>query len=72
MSQQPSVIKSQELTREQLELALKVVNQSYQNRQPLSDLLVPSQLKSLSPLDWEILDSLYVTLENEKAWSRVH
>ena len=72
MSQQEDVVRSQELTVEQLELALKIVNRSYQNQQPLSDLLVPSQLKNLSPLDWEIVDNLYVTLENEKAWSRLH
>lgn len=72
MSQVEDVVRSQELTVEQLELALRIVNQSYKNQQPLSALLLPSQLKHLSPLDWEIVDSLYVTLENERRWSRVH
>ena len=72
MVQHEDVVRSQELTVEQLELALKIVNQSYKNQQPLSALLVPNQLKNLSPLDWEIVDSLYVTLENEKRWSQVH
>lgn len=65
-------MKSQELTQSQLELALVIVNQAYQNQQPLSALLLPSELRHLSPVDWEILDNLYVTLESEKAWSRVH
>ena len=65
-------MKSQELSQSQLELALVIVNQAYKNQQPLSSLLLPSQLKHLSQMDWEILDSLYVTLEAEKAWSQVH
>ena len=72
MSQQDDVIRSKEMTVEQLELALSLLNQAYLNQRPLSDLVLPSQLKHLSPLDWEIVDNLYVTLENEKRWSRVH
>jgi hypothetical protein len=63
---------SQELTVEQLELALQVVNQTYQENPNLQQLLIPSQLKHLNPVDWEVLDSLYLTLEHEKSMSQVH
>ena len=72
MTEHEDVIRSQEMSVKELELALKVLNQSYLNQRPLSDLVLPNELKHLSPLDWEIVDSLYVTLETEKAWSRVH
>lgn len=72
MRQQEDVIRTKEMTVEQLELALSLLNQAYLNQRPLSDLLLPNQLKHLSPLDWEIVDSLYVTLANERRWSRVH
>lgn len=72
MNEQEDVIRTRELTVEQLELALSLLNQAYLNQRPLSDLILPNQLKHLSPLDWEIVDSLYVTLANERRWSRVH
>jgi hypothetical protein len=49
-----------------------VANQAHRRESPLEPLMIPSELKHLSPVDWEIVDSLYLTLEHERAWSRVH
>ena len=72
MSQQEDVIRTQEMSVNELELALRVVNSAYNRESPLRPLLIPSELKHLSPLDWEIVDSLYLTLANERKWSHVH
>ena len=72
MEPHEDAIRSQEMSLEELELALKVTNQAHRRESPLEPLMIPNELKHLSPLDWEIVDSLYLTLEVEKAWSRVH
>jgi hypothetical protein len=56
----------------ELELALKVANRAHHRESPLEPLMIPNELKHLSPVDWEIVDSLYLTLEVERAWSPVH
>jgi hypothetical protein len=66
------VIRTQEMSLEELELALKIANQAVQRTSALEPLVIPSELKHLSPLDWEIVGNLLVTLEHEQAWSRVH
>ena len=66
------VIRTQEMSQEELELALKIAKRAVQRTNALEPLLIPSELKHLSPLDWEIVGSLLITLEVEQAWSRVH
>jgi hypothetical protein len=66
------VIRTQEMSLEELELALKIANRAVQRTSALEPLLIPSELKHLSPLDWEIVGNLLMTLECEKAWSPLH
>jgi hypothetical protein len=66
------VVRTQEMSLEELELALKIAKRAVQRTSALEPLLIPSELKHLSPLDWEIVGNLLVTLEHEQAWSRVH
>jgi hypothetical protein len=66
------VIRTQEMSLEELELALKLAKRAVERTSALEPLLIPSELKHLSPLDWEIVGNLLVTLEHEQAWSRVH
>ena len=42
----------------EIELALKVAKRAYERESPLEPLLIPSELKHLSPLDWEIVGNL--------------
>ena len=57
---------------EELELALKVVQRSNNRQNLMEPLILPNELKHLSPLDWEIVANLLATLECEREWSRVH
>ena len=66
------VIRTQEMSLEELELALKIAKRAVQRTSALEPLLIPSELKHLSPLDWEIVGNLLVALECEKAWSPLH
>jgi hypothetical protein len=66
------VIRTQEMSLEELELALKIAKRAVQRTSALEPLLIPSELKHLSPLDWEIVGNLLVTLEHEQAWSQLH
>ena len=66
------VVKTQEMKLEELELALKTAKRAVERTSVLEPLLIPSELKHLSPLDWEIVGNLLVTLEHEKAWSPLH
>jgi hypothetical protein len=66
------VIRTQEMSLEELELALKIAKRAVERTSALEPLLIPSELKHLSPLDWEIVGNLLVTLEVEQAWSQVH
>jgi hypothetical protein len=66
------VIRTQEMSLEELELALKIAKRAVQRTSALEPLLIPSELKHLSPLDWEIVGNLLITLEHEQAWSQLH
>ena len=72
MSEQEDVVKTQMMSLHEIELALKVAKRAYERENPLEPLVVPSELKHLSPLDWEIVGNLLLTLERERTWSRVH
>lgn len=72
MTEHEDVVKTQAMSQHEIELALKVAKRAYERESPLEPLTIPSELKHLSPLDWEIVGNLLVTLEHERAWSRVH
>lgn len=72
MNQQEDVVRTQQMSLHEVELALKVAKQAYQRESPLEPLLIPHELKHLSPLDWEIVGNLLLALEREQTWSRVH
>lgn len=72
MKPQVDVIRSQEMSVQELELAFVVLNQANQRVSVQPSLPIPPALKHLSPLDWEIVDNLRMSLEAEKQWSRVH
>lgn len=67
-----NVLRTQEISPEELEMALLVVHQAQRRTSPLEPILIPSELKRLNPLDWEIVGSLLEALVNEKARSRLH
>ena len=66
------VITTQEMSLEELELALKIAKVAVERTNALEPLLIPSELKHLSPVDWEIVGDLLAKLEVEQAWSQVH
>jgi hypothetical protein len=63
------VLQTQELTQEQLELALLVLHQL--NKNPILPQL-PKELRHLSPVDWEVLEGLLYELEWTKRLSSLH
>ena len=66
------VVRTQEMSQRELELALAVVKMAAQRMSLLEPLLIPNELKHLNPLDWEIVGNLLATLEVEQSWSQVH
>ena len=65
-------LQTQEMSLNDLELALKVVQRMNHRQNLMEPLLIPSELEHLNPLDWEIVNSLLGALEQEKEQSRLH
>ena len=58
------------LTQDELELALVWARQRLARENLFEQLLpLPNNLKHLTPMDWELMENLLVTLEYEKATS---
>ena len=72
MEHQVDAVRTQEMSVQELELAFVVLTQANQRESARENVLIPHELKHLSPLDWEIVDNLLVSLQAEKQWSRVH
>ena len=72
MKLQEDVIRTQEMSVQELELAFVVLTRANEHLSVEGNLPIPHELKHLSPLDWEIVDNLRLSLETEKRWSRVH
>ena len=70
--QQEDVTATQVMSLHEIELALRVAKRAHERESPLEPLLIPSELKHLSPLDWEIVGNLLIALERERTWSRLH
>ena len=66
------VVRTQEMSLEELELAMQVVKLAEEKTSVLEFLPIPNSLKHLSPLDWEVVGNLLMSLEYEQAWSQVH
>jgi hypothetical protein len=66
------VIRTQEMSIGELELALRVTKRAQQRTSVLEPLLIPNELKHLSLLDWEIVGNLLETLEWESQRYQVH
>ena len=72
MEQQEDVVRTQEMSLREIELALAVAKQAVEPKREMRSLLIPNELKHLSLLDWEIVGNLLATLESEKEMSQVH